>query len=226
MGARRSRDRSKECLQRDERSVSTRNWDNLSTPLDHQKCGRTNLPRSFRPQVGQFYRSFPDVGDLEEVALQILQVDAEVEPPVGAQAARPADGRGVDRANAVAAGQRRGGVALPKLVGHPAQPLLGSAKPLKQGHRGNITPTGLSGPGGCFLERTTGGQVDQQGSQQDGRIGKASGAAQRTQKPSLLLPARRQELAHQRPVIEFFSNCIGVHPENDTNPTPRQQALS
>jgi CubicO group peptidase (beta-lactamase class C family) len=27
--------------------VSTRNWDNLSTPLDHQKCGRTSFTRSF-----------------------------------------------------------------------------------------------------------------------------------------------------------------------------------
>ncbi len=75
-----------------------------------------------------------DIGDLNEVALQIHQVDAEVDPPVGAVAAGPADGRGIDGADAATVRQCRGGVPLPKLVGHPAQPLLGGSKPLEQGH--------------------------------------------------------------------------------------------
>jgi hypothetical protein len=92
------------------------------------------------------------IGDLEKVALQIRQVDTEVNAPVCAMATGPANGSGIDGADAVAFGRRRCGVLLPKLVGHPTQPLLSGAKPLEQGHSRDITPTGLPGVRGCFLE--------------------------------------------------------------------------
>ena len=149
-----------------------------------------------------------------------------MKPPVGAEAAGPADGRGIDGADAVTVGQRRGGVTLPKLVGHPAQPLLGRSKPLEQGHRRDVTPTGLLGAGDGLLEGTASGQVDQQGSQQDGGIGKATGPLQGTQEESLLLPARRQELTHQGPVIQLLNTCIGVHAQKNTDSRPDSQALS
>ncbi len=65
--------------------------------------------------------------------------------------------------------------------------------------------------------------MDQQGSQQNGGIGKASGTPQRTQEVSLLLPAWRQELTHQNPVVQFVSTCIGVHPKTIErhNPTTK-----
>ena len=53
-----------------------------------------------------------NIGDFDEVALQILQIDAEVNPPVGAEAAGPADGRGIDGADATTVGQRPIGVNL------------------------------------------------------------------------------------------------------------------
>jgi hypothetical protein len=87
-------------------------------------------------KVGFTGRTPPaDIGDLDEVALQILQVDAEVDPPVGAEAAGPADGRGIDGAGAVAVGQRRSRVALPKVVralrgwiAHAKAPIFGGLK--------------------------------------------------------------------------------------------------
>jgi hypothetical protein len=96
-------------------------------------------------------------------------------------------------------------VTLPKLVGHPAQPLLGSSKPLEQGDRRDVTPTGLLSAGDRFLERTAASQVDQQGSQQDGGIGKASGTTLRTQEEGLLLPARRQKLTRSWPIIQLLN---------------------
>src|SRR5215207_4310381 len=100
------------------------------------------------------------IGDLDKVALQIRQVNAEVNAPVGAAAAGPANGSGIDGADAVAFGQRRGGVLLPKRVGHPAQPLLSGAKPLEQGHSRDVTPTGLLGIRGCLLEGAAAREVD------------------------------------------------------------------
>lgn len=91
---------------------------------------------------------------------------------------------------------------------------------------GDVTPTSLLGEGGRCLEGTAASQVDQQGSQQDGGVGKATDAAQRTLETRLLLPVRRQELAHQRPVIQFLNACIGVHPQDNTEPGPDSQALS
>ena len=49
-----------------------------------------------------------NIGDFDEVALQILQIDAEVNPPVGAEAAGPADGRGIDGADATTVGATPG----------------------------------------------------------------------------------------------------------------------
>ena len=195
-------------------------------------AGRGAVATVSQQQIAGSHRDTPEglapvgVGDLEEVALQILQADAEVDPPVGPEAAGPADRRGVDRADAVAVGQRRGGVTLPKLVGHPAQPLLSGSKSLEQCHRRDVTPTGLLGVRGRFLEGTAASQMDQQGSQQHSGVGKASGAAQRTQRVSLLLPTRRQELTHQLPVIKLLNAYIGVHPHNSTDPRPDRQALS
>ena len=166
-----------------------------------------------------------NIGDFDEVALQILQIDAEVNPPVGAEAAGPADGRGIDGADATTVGQRRGGVTLPKLVGHPAQPLLSRSKPLEQSHGRDVTPTGLLDAGDRLLEGTAAGQVNQQGSQQDGGIGKTASAPQCTQDESLLLPARRQELTHQWPVIQLLYTCIGIHLEKNTDLRPRQPSL-
>ncbi len=167
----------------------------LADMRDSRRCAVATVSQQ---QIAESHRDPPKgftpvvVGDLEEVALQIHQVDAEVDAPVGATATGPTDGGGVDRADTVAVGQRRGGVTLPKLVGQPAQPLLGGAKPLEQCHRRDIAPTGLLGVCSGFLEGTASRQVYQQGSQQDARIGKASDAAQRTQEASLLLPVRRQ----------------------------------
>ena len=166
------------------------------------------------------------VGYLEEVALQTLQVDAKVEPPVGAHAARYADGGGVDGAGPIAVGQRRRGMTLPELVGHPAQPVFGGAEALEESHGRDIAPAGEFGVGDGLLEGTAAGQVDQQGTQQDGGIGEASGAAQGTEQVRLLLPTRGQVLANVFPVVQFFDTCIRVHPYNDTGPLTGHQALS
>jgi hypothetical protein len=155
-----------------------------------------------------------------------MEGDAEVDPPVGAAAAGPTDDRGIDGAGAVALKRLRGGVTLPKPVGNPAQPLLGGAQPLEQGYRRDLTPTGLLGAGDGLLEGTATGEVDQQGSQQDGGIGNAAGAPQRTRQESLLLPSRREELADQRPVIQLGRTCIGVHPQTNTVSCLDSQALS
>ena len=166
------------------------------------------------------------VGQLEEVALQVLQVDAEVEPPVRANATRYADGGGIDGAGPIAVGQRRSGRTLPELVGHPTQPTFGGAETLEQSHGRDVTPAGHFGVGDGLLEGTAAGQVDQQGSQQDGGIGEASGSAQGTKEVRLLLPARGQVLAHVFPVVQFFKACIGFHPYNDTDLRTGSQALS
>ena len=155
------------------------------------------------------------VGHLEEVALQALQVDAEVEPPVGADATRYADRGGVDGADPIAIGQRRSGLTLPELVCHPPQPVFGGTEAFEQSHGRDITPAGDFGVGDGLLEGTATGEVDQEGSQQDGGIGEASGSAQGTKGMRLLLPASGQVLAHQSPVVQFFIACIGFHPYND-----------
>lgn len=88
---------------------------------DAGRCAVATVPQQ---QIPGSHRDTPEglaavgVGDLEEVALQILPVDAVVDPPVGAEAAGPADGGGIGGADAVAVGQRRGGVTLPQLVSH------------------------------------------------------------------------------------------------------------
>ena len=156
------------------------------------------------------------VGHLEEVALQALQVDAEVEPPVGAHAAGYADGGGVDGTDAIAVGQRRRGMTLPQLVGHPVQPVLGGAKALEQRHGRDVTPAGDFGVGDGLLEGTAAGQVDQQRSQQDGGIGEASGSTQGTQEVRLLLPASREVLAHEGPSRPVLG---GVHRGSSLNDT-------
>jgi hypothetical protein len=188
----------------------------LSDMGDAGRCTVTTVPQQ---HIAGSYRDTPEgltsvgISDLEEIALQILQVDAEVDPPVGAETAMSADDRGVDRADAVTVGQRRSRMTLPKLIGHPAQPLLGGSEPLEQCHGRDVAPTGLLDVGHCFLKRTGTSQMDQQGSQQDGSIGEAAGATQRTQEARLLLPVRWQELTHQLPVIEFGNACIGFHPQ-------------
>jgi hypothetical protein len=108
---------------------------------------------------------------------------------------------------------------------HPAQPWLGGARPLEQGHGRDITPTGLLGSGDGLLKRTASGQVDQQGSQQDGGIGKASGTPQRPQAESLLLPPGRQELSDQRPIIQLANMCMEVHSRKNTGARPRWPSL-
>ena len=169
-------------------SLDVEQWQRLVVD-SHRTCPR--LRRRGDPRRGavasvpqqQITRSHRDslegltpmnIGDFDEVALQILQIDAEVNPPVGAEAAGPADGRGIDRADATTVGQRRGGVTLPKLVGHPASSCSAASKPLEQSHGRDVTPTGLLDAGDRLLEGTAAGQVNQQGSQQDGGIGKTA----------------------------------------------------
>src|SRR5215208_5799030 len=98
--------------------------------------------------------------------------------------------------------------------------LLGFGGPGNCCHRRDITPTGLLGVRRCFFERTTAGKVNQQSSQQDTGIGKATGATQRTQQACLLLPARREELTYQLPVIQFLDRRIRFHPEKSTVRSP------
>ena len=142
---------------------------------DARWCAIATVPQ--QPITGR-HRDTPagfttlGVADFGEIARQIFQVDAEVDAPVGAEAAGPADGGGIDGTNAVAMGQRRRGVTLPQLVGHPAQPLLRSAKPLKQGHRRDVTPTVLLGDSDRFLAGTATGQVDQQNANKTAAWGK------------------------------------------------------
>jgi len=59
-----------------------------------------------------------------------LRLTLEVDPPVGAEAAGPADGRGIDGADAVAVGHRRGGVALATAGGPSSGAMLGRSKPV------------------------------------------------------------------------------------------------
>src|SRR3954454_3780283 len=89
---------------------------------DARRCAVATVPQQ---QIAGSHRDESEglapvrVGDLEEVALQILQVDAEVDPPVGAEAAGPADGRGVDGTDAVAVGETAQSGAAAK-VGWPS----------------------------------------------------------------------------------------------------------
>jgi hypothetical protein len=200
------------------RDMGDSRWRSVDTVAQHQVAfGHRDTLKGL---------AFVGIGHLEEVALQALQVDAKVEPPVGANAARYADSGGVDGADPIAVEQGRGGVTLPELVGHPAQPVFGSAEALEESHGRDVTPAGDFGVGDGLLEGTAAGQVDQQRSQQNGGIGEASGSAQGTKYVRLRLPASGQVPANVFPVVQFFDACIGVHPYNDTGPLTGYQALS
>ena len=67
-------------------------------------------------------------------------------------------------------------MTLPELVGHPAQPVFGGAEAFEQSHGRDVTPASDFGIGDGLLERTAASQMDQQSSQQDSGIGKATGA--------------------------------------------------
>lgn len=76
-----------------------------------------------------------DIGQLEEVALQVGQIDDIMDTPIRARRPLFLDGRGVDGPGAIPGVDDRRRGSVPQLLRQPPQPLFGGLEPLEYGDR-------------------------------------------------------------------------------------------
>src|SRR5512135_1590058 len=91
------------------------------------------IPAAARDTAGRL--APVDIGQLEEVALQVGQIDDRMDTPICARSPLFLDGRGVDGPDAIPGVDDRRRGSVPQLLRQPPQPLFGGLEPLEYGDR-------------------------------------------------------------------------------------------
>jgi Cdc6-like AAA superfamily ATPase len=160
------------------------------------------------------------VGQLGKLTLQIGEVQRIVQTPLAAGRAALGYRARIHRQETPLRRRRQAAVFAPQLLGHPAQPVLRRFQPPEHRRRSHAAPTGLQRARRGLGQRAAARQMQQQKPQQHARIRHVPRAAQRPERPRLLLPAARQQSSNNGPTVQHLPwRLAGIHAPKYTLPT-------